>query len=89
MRTVEAGVATEQFARLLREVEEGEEIIIMRDKRPVARLSPLRSKQDEKRRAEAVRRMKDLMEEGLDFAAEDTRETRCSTTDVAHIPKER
>jgi prevent-host-death family protein len=51
----------------LREAEEGEEIIITRNNQPVARLSPINSKRDEKRRATAVRRMQKLMEKGLDL----------------------
>jgi prevent-host-death family protein len=67
MRTVGAREANQQFARLLREAEEGEEIIITRNKQPVARLTPINVKRDEKRRAAAWRRIKKLMDEGLDL----------------------
>ncbi len=67
MRTVGAREANQQFARLLREAEGGEEIIITRNSLPVARLSPIDSKRDEKRRDAAWRRLEKLMEQGLDL----------------------
>jgi len=67
MRMVGAREANQQFARLLREAEEGNEIIITRNNQPVARLAPYTTEGDEKRRLAAWRRMKKLMEKGLDL----------------------
>jgi len=67
MRTVGAREANQQFARLLREAEGGEEIIITRNSQPVARLSPIDFKRDQKRRDAAWQRLEKLMEQGLDL----------------------
>jgi prevent-host-death family protein len=67
MRTVGAREANQQFSRLLREAEAGQEILITRNGEPVARLSPARVKQSAKARAAALRRLDKIMEKGLDF----------------------
>lgn len=67
MRTVGAREANQQFSRLLREAEAGQEILITRNGEPVARLSPAKSRQNARARAAALRRLERLMEKGLPF----------------------
>jgi prevent-host-death family protein len=67
MRTVGAREANQQFSRLLREAEEGEEITITRNGRAIARLIPARGPKDEKARKRAIEEMVRLMERGLDM----------------------
>ena len=67
MRTVGAREANQQFSRLLREAEEGEEITITRNGRAIARLIPARGPKDEKARKQAIEEMVRLMEKGLDM----------------------
>ena len=70
MRTVGAREANQQFSRLLREAEAGQEILITRNGEPVARLSPAKPKQSAKARAAALRRLEILMEKGLDLGGQ-------------------
>ena len=67
MRMVGAREANQHFSKLLREAEDGQEIIITRNGEPVARLSSVRAKQDVKRRAAALKRLEKLWDKGLDF----------------------
>jgi len=67
MRSVGAREANQQFSRLLREAEEGQEITITRNGRAVARLSPARGPKDSKARKKALDEMVQLMEKGLDL----------------------
>jgi prevent-host-death family protein len=67
MRTVGAREANQQFSRLLREAEDGEEITITRNGRSVARLVPARGPRDAKARKKALDEMLKLMEKGLDL----------------------
>ena len=67
MRTVGAREANQQFSRLLREAEDGQEITITRNGRAVARLIPARGPKDAKARKKALDEMLRLMEKGLDL----------------------
>jgi len=67
MRKVGAREANQQFSRLLRDAEEGQEITITRHGRAVARLIPARGPKDEKARKKALDEMVRLMEKGLDL----------------------
>jgi prevent-host-death family protein len=52
MRTITAREANQSFSALLRQVTEGEEVVITHRGRPVARMSPVQdaSREDERRR---------------------------------------
>jgi prevent-host-death family protein len=65
MRTGGAREANQQFSRILRAAENGEEIEITRNGQPVARIIPVRRQLDEKQKAAALKRMRKLMEKGL------------------------
>ena len=67
MRTVGAREANQQFSRLLREAEAGQEILITRNGEPVARLSPAKRRRTARARAAALRRLEKLMDKGLDL----------------------
>ena len=65
MRTVSLMTANQQFSRLIREVEGGEDIVITRRGLPVARLVPHREdKAADPRWAAAHERMMQQLEEG-------------------------
>ena len=65
MRTVSLMVANQQFSRLIREVEAGEDIVITRRGRPIARLVPHRAdKTADPEWVAAYERMMELLEEG-------------------------
>ncbi len=66
MRTVSLMTANQEFSRLIREVERGEDIVITRRGRPIARLVPHRS--DRTAHPEwraAYGRMMERLEEGV------------------------
>jgi prevent-host-death family protein len=65
MRTVGAREANQQFARLLREAENGHEITITRNGKKVARLIPARLRPNTQARKKAIAEMMRLLEEGL------------------------
>lgn len=68
MRTVGAREANQQFSRLLREAENGKEILITRNGEPVARLVPARTAaRTPKARQRALDEMIRLMEKGMDL----------------------
>ena len=67
MRTVGAREANQQFSRLLKEAEEGHDILITRNGEPVARLTSAKKQHDEKARAAALRRLEKLMDKGIDL----------------------
>ena len=67
MRTVGAREANQQFSRLLREAEEGHDILITRHGEPVARLISAKKGRDAKARAAAIKQMEKLMAKGLDL----------------------
>ena len=66
MRTVSLMTANQEFSRLIREVERGEDIVITRRGRPIARLVPHRTDKtaDPEWRA-AHGRMMERLEEGV------------------------
>lgn len=68
MRTVSLMTANQEFSKLIREVEQGEDVVITRRGRPVAKLVPHKADKtaDPKWQA-AYRRMIKLMEEGADL----------------------
>ncbi|MDE0060023.1 MAG: type II toxin-antitoxin system prevent-host-death family antitoxin [Defluviicoccus sp.] len=66
MRTVSLMTANQQFSRLIREVEGGEDIVITRRGRPVARLVPHREdKTADPEWAAAYERMMARLEQGV------------------------
>jgi prevent-host-death family protein len=65
MKTLSLRDANQSFARCIREVEAGEEIVITRNGTPVARLSPIRGRRIlTAEQAAALRRLDAAMEEG-------------------------
>ena len=65
MRTVSLMTANQEFSRLIREVEGGEDIVITRRGRPVARLVPHRAdKAADPEWVAAYERMTELLDEG-------------------------
>jgi prevent-host-death family protein len=69
MKTMTLRDANQSFAKCIREVEAGEEIVITRNGRPVARLSPVsgRRVQTAERQA-ALERILKRMDEGWDLS---------------------
>jgi prevent-host-death family protein len=67
MRTVGAREANQQFSRLLREAEEGHDILITRNGEPVARLTSAKRHRDAKARAAALKQLEKLMDKGMDL----------------------
>lgn len=67
MRTVGAREANQQFSRLLKEAEEGQEITITRNGKAVAQLVPARAAKQTKARKKAIEEMVRLLEKGLDL----------------------
>lgn len=70
MTTVGAREANRSFSKILREAESGKTVVITRNGRPVARLTPAPSVLDlrlksEKERKEAHARLMGLLEKGL------------------------
>ena len=65
MRTVPLMTANQEFSKLVREVEQGESVVITRRGRPIARLVPHRAdKTADPEWAAAYRRMMAQMKEG-------------------------
>ena len=70
-KTVTLRDANQQFARCIREVEAGEEFIITRNGRPVARLMPVTKHRVLTAQQQAAwERLQEAMEEGWDIGAE-------------------
>jgi prevent-host-death family protein len=67
MRIVGAREANQQFSRLLREAEDGHDILITRRGEPVARLTSAKKLHDAKTRAAALKQMEKLMDKGIDL----------------------
>lgn len=63
--TVGAREANQRFSHLLREVELGTEVVITRNGREVAKLSPIGAEIDEKARERAIAKMVAMMRKGL------------------------
>ena len=66
MRQVSSREAHRRFSKLLAEVADGEEIVITRRGKPVARLCPVVS-QDDAERTAAIKRMIARMTRGVDL----------------------
>ena len=67
MRNVGAREANQQFSRLLREAENGEEITITRNGKAVAYLGPAKASRSSRARTKAFEEMVQLLEKGVDF----------------------
>jgi len=67
MKTVGAREANQNFSKLLREAEAGQEIVITRNGKRVARLSPEPGCVEDAKRKVARKRLLKLMDKGLDF----------------------
>ncbi len=78
MKTIGAREANQQFSRLLREAEAGEEIVITRNGAAVARLSPAAADAVPPERAAARKRLMKLLDKGFEF------EDRPLTRDELH-----
>ena len=63
--TVGAREANQRFSHFLREVELGNEVVITRNGKVVARISPVATEVDEKARRRAIDKMVALMKKGL------------------------
>jgi prevent-host-death family protein len=69
-KTVTLRDANQQFARCIREVEAGEEFVITRNGRPVARLTPVaKGRVLTAQQQAAWERLQEAMEEGWDIGA--------------------
>ena len=69
-KTVTLRDANQQFARCIREVEAGEELVITRNGTPVARLSPIAGRRVlSERQLAALERIREAMREGLPIGA--------------------
>jgi prevent-host-death family protein len=66
MRTVSAREANQRFSKLLQAVVEGEEVVITRRGKPVARLAPIETAVDAERQAE-IERIVARLREGADL----------------------
>jgi prevent-host-death family protein len=65
MRRVSAREANQRFSKLLNEVARGQEVMITRHGKPVARLVPVQDTAAAKKRAAAIKRMVKMMERGF------------------------
>jgi prevent-host-death family protein len=69
-KTVTLRDANQQFARCIREVEAGEEFVITRNGKPVARLTPVAKRRVLTAQQQAAwERLQEAMEEGWDIGA--------------------
>lgn len=67
MKQVSAREANQHFSKLLAEVADGQEVVITRRGKPVARLSPVGTAKDRKRREAAIKRMIAHLERGVNL----------------------
>lgn len=67
MKQVSAREANQRFSKLLAEVADGQEVVITRRGKPVARLSPVSTTKDDKRREAAIKRMIAHLERGVNL----------------------
>jgi prevent-host-death family protein len=74
--TVGAREANQRFSHFLREVELGNEVVITRNGKQVARLSPIDGATDEKGRQRAIDKMVAMMKKGLPIKSIGRRLTR-------------
>ena len=68
MRTVSAREANQSFSRLLQAVVEGEEVVITRRGKPVARLAPIEAATTDAERQAEIDRLIAHLREGVDLA---------------------
>jgi prevent-host-death family protein len=64
MKTVSARDANQHFSKLLADVEAGEEVVITRRGRPVARMIATRTKLSPEQRAKALAELNKIMDRG-------------------------
>jgi prevent-host-death family protein len=67
MRTVSALEANQSFSKLLQAVAEGEEVVITRRGKPVARLAPIEAAADDAERQAEIDRIIAHFREGVDL----------------------
>ncbi len=67
MRQVQLAEDESQFAALVSEAEAGESLTIFRGDRPVAQIIPFPKQPTEDQRAAALKRLKALMNKGIDL----------------------
>lgn len=67
MRTVSAREANQSFSKLLQAVVEGEEVVITRRGKPVARLTPIEEKARDAEREAEIERLIEHWREGIDL----------------------
>ncbi|MAG97508.1 MAG: type II toxin-antitoxin system prevent-host-death family antitoxin [Alphaproteobacteria bacterium] len=65
MKTVSAREANQSFSKLLAAAADGEEVLITRRGKPVARLGPASAVELDRKRAAAVKRMTRRMKRGI------------------------
>ncbi len=66
-KTVSAREANQRFSSILAEVDAGNEVIVTRRGKPVARIVPFSKKEVTPERRAAIERMRALMKEGADL----------------------
>ena len=67
MKTISARDANQRFSKLLAEVAGGQEVVITRRGRPVARLSPIAGRPMSPEREAAIKRMVAMMKKGVNL----------------------
>ena len=67
MKSVSAREANQAFSKLLAEAADGEEIVITRRGKPVAKLVPVGTAKSDEKRERAIERMMERMRRGLDL----------------------
>lgn len=67
MKTVSAREANQHFSRLLKAAAEGEDVVITRRGKPVAKLVPIETAKADAARARAHRRLMKLLRKGVDL----------------------
>lgn len=65
MKRVSAREANQKFSKLLTEVANGQEVVITRHGKPVARLVPVQDTTAARKREVAIKRMVEMMERGF------------------------
>lgn len=67
MRSVSAREANQAFSKLLQAVVDGEEVVITRRGKPVARMAPIGPKAAEEKREQEIARIIEHLREGVDL----------------------
>ena len=67
MKSVTARAANQGFSKLLAEAAGGEEIVITRRGKPVAKLVPVETAKTDEERERAIERMREHMRRGVDL----------------------